>query len=160
MPSTYDTILDRPTLKSLAVRSEIAGRMGVKLASGEDPGPLDVGNPRVQRAIEAAFGERFVPEVVAALKRRATEAATPASAPAASPPPDFYRGLAERMIAETDVPAPPLAQLAAARRDAIITELTGPGAMPKARVTPGETRAADPVGDKTVRLKLQLGPVE
>ena len=80
VPPTYAAGEDTPALKSLAVRTEIVRRMGVELAAGEDPGPIDVANPRVQRAIEAVFSQRYAPEVLDVLKRRAVEAAAPAGA--------------------------------------------------------------------------------
>ncbi|MCW5642981.1 MAG: DUF748 domain-containing protein, partial [Rhodoferax sp.] len=68
---------DTPVLQSLVVRTEIARRMGLELAPGEDPGPIDAANPRVPAAVEAAFGARYAPSVFDALKRRALEAVAP-----------------------------------------------------------------------------------
>ena len=174
VPPTYDSGLDRPALKSLAVRSEIVRRMGVKLADEDDPGALDVDNPRVQRAIEEALGDRYAPEVVAALKRRAGEAVAPtasaapasaASAPAAVVPlpASFYRGLLDRMINETEVPTPRLAALAASRGQAIVDELTAAGGVPATRVALGRTQEGGQVAAgeaRAVQLHLELGAVE
>ena len=66
---------DTPVLQSLAVRSEIALRMGLKLEANEDPGPIDAANPRVPAAVKAAFSARYAPAVFEALAQRAVEQA-------------------------------------------------------------------------------------
>ena len=81
---------DTPVLQSLAVRGDIARHMGLTLAPGEDPGPIDVANPRAALAVEAAFRARYAPAVLELLKQRAmpqpdTSAAVAAAASEASP---------------------------------------------------------------------------
>lgn len=80
----FATAQDSSALQSLLVRSEIVRRMGLEVLAGEDPGPIDAANPRVPPAVEAAFSERYAPQVLAALKERAL----PKQAPAAAPLPD------------------------------------------------------------------------
>ena len=165
---TYDGTLDGPALKSLAVRSDIARRMGIALAPGEDPGALDVANPRVQKAVEAAFAEQYAPEVLAALKQRAApEAATPAAS--ASPvnadakqttaavlPAAFYQGLIERLIAETAIPGQHFEQLATARGAAIVDELHAAQGASAGQVVLGKIHEAQPGGGSVVTLRLDL----
>ncbi len=117
VPPTFAAAQDTPALKSLAVRSEIVKRMGIELARGEDPGPIDVSNARTQRAIESAFSTHYAPEVLAVLKRRAIEAtapapAAPATASAGSPPtiaPPQARPTPQKTTPERapPVPSPP-----------------------------------------------------
>ncbi len=133
---------DTPVLKSLAMRSEIARRMGLQLAPGEDPRPIDAANPRVPAAVEAAFGARYAPTVFDALKQRAVAAMTPASVAVIAAPPDFHEGLTARMISEH--PA----------TDAMLAKL-GPG-VPIARVRMGELRKATVATKSVVPLKLEL----
>jgi hypothetical protein len=174
VPPTYSAEHDAPALKSRAVRTAIVRRMGVELPAGEDPGPLDAANARTQGAIEAVFSERYAPEVLAALKRRALESVPPpASAPApaaagaatsnqpktespAAPPPEFYGMLVERMIIEEPVSEPMLEQLAGRRSEAIVRELTIEGGVPSARVVVGEPRKAANPSDKAVTVRLEL----
>ena len=78
----YAIAQDTPVLQSLAVRSEIVGRMGLEVVPGEDPGPIDAANPRAAAAIEAAFSARFAPAVLDLLKQRASVVAPPSAAPA------------------------------------------------------------------------------
>ena len=163
VPPTYAEAEDAPALKSLAVHSDIVRRMGLDLAPGEDPGPIDTASPEVQRAIEGAFRLHYAPEVLAALKQRALEAAAPAAipvqpSPTQSPrlPPEFYDSLIERMIAQQPVSAPVLAGLALRRGEAIVRELTTVGGLPPARVVLGEARAATAADGEAVTLRLAL----
>lgn len=188
----YSTQHDTPVLQSLAVRSDIAVRMGLEVSPGEDPGPIDAANPRVAPAVEAAFSARYAPAVLQALKQRAVSrpdaTASPASqagaseavptadpkeagtdtsattAPAATgqpakpakPPPAFYQGLIDRMVAEHTVTEPMLAQLAARRAAAVVEALTGEGGVAPARVVTGEAHDAAQATNTVVPLKLEL----
>ena len=179
VPPTYAPAEDTAALKSLAVRTDIARRIGGELPPGEDPGPIDTSNPRVQRAVEAAFSQRYGPEVLADLKRRAVEATAPAGAPPApegpptrpsQPGPDksvatgalptlpaaFHQRLVDRMIAEAPFAAILLAQLADRRGEAVVRELTTVSGAPAARVVLGERRGATDTDDKVVALRLEL----
>ncbi len=168
---TYAPAADTAALKSYAVRADIVRRMGMEQRAGEDPGPLDAGNPRVQKAVEAAFGEHYAPAVFAELKSRAAQAsAVPAQAATAATPAEgadvppqvkalrvFYRGLIDRMIRDAPVTEQTLLQLATRRSDAIVRELTTVGGVPAARSAPGEARKAEGEDLRTVELKLELG---
>ena len=105
---------DRPVLQSLVVRTEIARRMGLELAPGEDPGPIDAANPRVPAAVEAAFGARYAPSVFDALRQRALEAARPSTAPAAGGAADASAVAAPAAAAAPATPAASAAKPAAA----------------------------------------------
>ena len=155
VPQTYAAEADGPVLQSLAVRSEIARGMGIKLAPGEDPGPIDTANPRAQRAVQVAFQKRYAPEVLAALKGRALEAAGGDAEPAKVPP-AFYQGLVDKMVAEEPVPPQALETLAASRSEAIVREITTSGGVPAARVMPGKLIKATDASDKAVTLRLEL----
>ncbi|MGB2902650.1 MAG: DUF748 domain-containing protein [Candidatus Dechloromonas phosphoritropha] len=146
VPPTHSVETDTAALKSLAVRSDIVGRMGLELQPGEDPGPVDAANPRAQVAIEAAFSERYAPEVLALVKQRAL-----ATAPTA-----FYQGLLERMIKEQPVSDEALAQLASQRGEAIVAEMTSIDGVDVKRVLPGKPRQASAASDKAVTLQLEL----
>jgi|GEM_PF-1224724 len=182
----YSTKHDTPALQSLAVRSDIAVRMGLEVASGKDPGPIDAANPRVAPAAEAAFSARYAPAVLEALKQRAmpkpdatasvrssaepstavptadpkkagtttSVAATPVAP--AQPPPAFYQGLIDRMVAEQAVTEPMLAQLATRRAGAVVKALTGEGGVKQSRVVTGEVQDVAQATDTVVPLKLEL----
>lgn len=171
VPPVYATEPDTLALKSLTVRSDVTRRMGIELAAGEDPGPVDAANPRARQAIEQAFSARYAPEVFAALKSRALAepaASSPAStAPAAGPespaavaPPGpgtaFYQDLLERLIRDEPISEEMLAALATRRSEAIIAELTTSGGVPPTQVQAGKVGQAAEGSDKAVGLKLEL----
>ncbi|WP_210542196.1 DUF748 domain-containing protein [Rhodoferax sp. PAMC 29310] len=174
VPPTRSDDFDTPVLKSLAVRRDIITAMGITLAPGEDPGPVDVANARTQKAVEAVFSTRYAPEVLAALKARAMQAVNgPADAPqppttnaatgapiAANAPPQpptaFYQGLLDRLLSEQPVSDEALAQLATQRSDAIVTELTQTLGVSGARTSVGKAETAAAADPQSVTLKLQL----
>ena len=55
---SYDPVADKVALQELATRRDVAKEMGLKLASNEQPGPINLNNPKVQSAIEALAKER------------------------------------------------------------------------------------------------------
>jgi hypothetical protein len=54
----YDEALDKPALQELATRRDVLNDMGIKLNDGEQPGPLDLNNVKVQSSIENLLKER------------------------------------------------------------------------------------------------------
>jgi len=140
--------LDGPALKSLAVRGAIVRGAGVTLAPGEAPGPIDTADPKVQRAIETLFGQRYAPDVLQALKTRAGAKGLDGA---------FYQGLIDRMISEEALPDEALAQLAARRAEAVVRELTTTTrGLPAERVTLAEPRKVEAAQGKAVALRLEL----
>lgn len=157
VPSTYAEAADAAAMKSEAVRADILQRMGMTLRAGEDPGPLDASNPRVQGAVEAAFAERHGAAVFSELKSRAQETTPPATASGANPMRVFYRGLIDRLIRDATVTEQALAQLGARRSAGIVRELTTVEGVPAARAVAGAPRKAEGANSRTVTLKLELG---
>ena len=51
--------IDRPVLKESRLRRAVAEKMGVKLAAGEDAGPISTANPKSQAALEGLYAQRF-----------------------------------------------------------------------------------------------------
>lgn len=72
----YSPEADGLELKALNVRRSVAARLGIRLAEGEDPGPLDFGNPTVQGAVEALFKEKFGSKVLEEVRRSVEEGTT------------------------------------------------------------------------------------
>ena len=173
VPPTSSTTFDTPVLKSLTVRRDIVTAMGITLAPGEDPGPVDVANARTQKALEAVFSTRYAPEVLTAVKARAVQAiAPPAEVPPATtdaatgaptapvaatqPPTAFYQGLLDRLLAEQPVSDEALTRLATQRSDAIVKELTQTLGVASARTSMGKAETATAADARSVTLKLQL----
>lgn len=76
---------DTAALRSRIMRAEIAQRMGLDVEPGEDPGPIDVANPRVPAAVDAAFNARYAPAVLDMLKQRAMHDLPPQLATTSAP---------------------------------------------------------------------------
>lgn len=137
----YDPAADRRALQEQAIRSEAAAVAGVKLASGEAPGPVDVNHYKVQTWLEdryiALAGKEAYQKLRASFRPKDASAASrvlesqlverlgrqfktrdegPASA--------FHAELLERLTRETKIPDDALIELARTRgtamRDALI----------------------------------------
>ena len=54
----YDPAQDKPALQELATRRDVADEMGLQLKEGEAAGPIDLNNPKVQRAVENLLKDR------------------------------------------------------------------------------------------------------
>jgi hypothetical protein len=59
VPGQYSEAADGAVLKTRLVRAEIAKRAGVKLESGEDLGPVDLGDRAVRSALRGLYADRF-----------------------------------------------------------------------------------------------------
>jgi len=132
---TIAATADREAIQSLNVRRAVLARASIKLEVGESPGPLDVGNPRMQQAIEALFVDRFglpaVRDLRASLAKptavtpsSASEStASPQAASAASQASRIARTMADRLIETTEVSDAELNELGRRRAAAIVNEL-------------------------------------
>lgn len=50
---SYDPILDSRALQETAIRRQVLAEMGVELAPEQAPGPIDLTNPKAQKAVDA-----------------------------------------------------------------------------------------------------------
>ncbi|RPI44344.1 MAG: hypothetical protein EHM59_13095 [Betaproteobacteria bacterium] len=115
----YSPGADGPALQSIAARRAVLTRAGIKLEPGESPGPLDFGNARIQKAIEAQFVDQFglpaARDLRAGLAKRPATRATGESIAANTPigesstpadvPPTENAKPAETPVAEDPTPA-------------------------------------------------------
>ena len=144
---TYAVAGDREAMKSLAMRRAVLARAGIKLEPGESPGPLDVGSPRMQQAIDALYVERFglpaARDLRASLVKPApgddaqktkpepsAEPATPASRQAVR----IARTMSNQLMESTEVPDGELAELGKRRAAAISSELQSGAKIDSARL--------------------------
>jgi len=81
-PGQFSESADGAALRTRAVRVEIAARAGIKLAPGEEPGPLDIQGRAVRSAMRDLYAERFGKAELDKLKAEA-ERGGPAPAVAA-----------------------------------------------------------------------------
>jgi hypothetical protein len=144
----FDTAADTPALKEATLRWMVANRMGAKLAPGEPPPPLDLSHDRTQKMLDTLVAEASTREQQA--KLRETHAKDG----------DHGRGLAEARAAflreKTVVSETDLKELAQARGEAAVRELTEAFKADPARVSAAPGGKAD-AGGKTVTTKLELG---
>ena len=155
----YAEKLDRAALQSDAVRREIATRSGIKLAPGEDPGPVDYANPRTQRAIETLFVDRNSSAAARDLRaQQKTSAAQSAGSakPAASTDADIARVMTQQLLGAQPVPDNELTALAKRRGDVITAELKEAGKIDPARLDTAQPNAVDAGSDRSVTTALEL----
>lgn len=151
---SYATSVDREALKSLAVRRAVLTRAGIKLDPGESPGPLDIGNARMQQAIDALYVESFgnpaARDLRASLSKpaptqpQAAEGAKPPANPAALQAIRVARAMADRLIEAAPVSDAELGELAKRRGAAVLTELRDAGKVDSIRLGSAEPKSVEP----------------
>lgn len=181
VPGQYNQPVDGAALRAQALRRVVLARADIKLAAGEQPGPLDMGQRKVRGALRDLYAERFGAAELDQQKKAAEAAAGPAAgAAAAGADPAqkklpilqrlgklvqgepqvadataFYAKLQERLEQKQPLPDDALPQLGARRAAAILAALKGEGVDAAA----AHTTAPEPVEASTgkpVALKLGL----
>jgi hypothetical protein len=134
---------DRQALRQRAMRAAVAEKLGRKAVPGEEPTPLNLGEARTQRALEQIFVERnsegaLAAFVVETAKKRGKEVerVNPllVLVGRASADVSFYEALFRRLEQAVTVADDALRQLADARAQAVIGNLSGVHAMPATRL--------------------------
>lgn len=168
----YDTAADRRALQDAAMRREAAAVAGVKLAAGEDPGPVDVGNYKVQTWLEDRYakevGKDDYEKLRAGYKDKDAGAATRVmetefmerlgrrlSTREGGPPSAFHAELLDRLARRVPVGDDALVALAQERAKAMREAMVKHG-LAEERVAVGAP-AAHPVKEKMVESALVLG---
>jgi hypothetical protein len=172
--------IDRPVLKENQLRRAVAEKMGIKLAAGEDAGPISTANPKSQAALEALYAQRFSEAEWNSLNAKWRQAnpdkkveggtgkmmsrlkglfkkeeALSADDLAQLKDADLHAMLYQRLLDKENVPDEVLKKLAQSRGEAALKGLTAAGA-PVERVTLGEAQAVEASG-REVQAKLELG---
>ncbi len=177
VPGQYNEQVDGAALRAQALRRVVLARADIKLAAGEQPGPLDMGQRKVRGAMRDLYAERFGAAELDKEKKAAEAAAGPAVAaadsaqkklpilqrlgklvqgePQVADATAFYAKLQERLEQKQPLPADALPQLGAKRAAAILAALKGEGVDAAA----AHTSAPEPVdasAGKPIALKLGL----
>ncbi|SMP53277.1 DUF748 domain-containing protein [Noviherbaspirillum suwonense] len=135
---------DEAALRSLAARRALLGRMGVKLAADEEPGPVDTAGPDVQKAIVALYRERFPGE---------------APQPAADVTPEAWHAqLLDKLIAAQPLPQDALAALQK-ERGSMVREQLVKSSLPESRIALGKPEQATGAQDGDIATRLELVPL-
>lgn len=86
VPGQYSEEADGAALKAHAVRLEVAKRAGIKLNTGEEPGPLDLGDRAVHKALRGLYAERFGAAELDRQQKAAEEGVTSSAAASSGEP--------------------------------------------------------------------------
>jgi hypothetical protein len=176
----WSTEVDRPVLKENQLRRAVAEKMGIKLAPGEDAGPISTANPKSRTALEALYAQRFSEAEWLSLNAKWRQAnpdkkpesgagkmvsrlkglfkkEEPISAEdlAQLKDVDLHGLLYQRLLDKETVSDAVLQQLAQRRGEAALNGLVAAGA-PAERVKLGEAQAVEASG-REVQAKLELG---
>lgn len=168
----YDTQADRRALQEAAMRREAAALAGVQVAAGEDPGPVDVGNYKVQTWLEDRYaqgaGKEEYQKLRASHKDKDAGAVTRVmesellerlgrrlSTRDGGPPSAFHAELLERLTRQVQVADEALVALAQARANAMRESIVKQG-LAQERVAVAAP-APHAVKDKMVESPLKLG---
>lgn len=147
----FDAAADKAALQELATRRDVLNEMGLKLKEGEQPGPLDLNNVKVQSAVENLLKDRKG-------EKRNLKAFDAVKDFFRKPKPEDlpkYATMLDQLKATANVTDADLIALAQARAAAIQGYLVQNAGMEPARVNllePGKT-----TGDgKTIPIKMEL----
>ncbi|MFO7749299.1 MAG: DUF748 domain-containing protein [Desulfobacteraceae bacterium] len=168
----FDPVKDGDALKSMAIRHEIAGRAGRVVGPNEDAGPMDMGNPLVQLAMEKMVTERISADALAAARESAAKRAAVTDKEAdktaqkegekqaepltADQSRELYTALLQKLVESQRVTKTRLNELARDRAEAITQEFVEAGTIDERRLTVLEPSAAEEKDDKTVPSELTL----
>jgi hypothetical protein len=148
----YDAAADRRALQEQAIRRDVAQRMGLKLAPEEQPGPVDLHNPKVQSAVFQLAQERGPDArkrgVLGKLKDY-LEIAKPED-------PAAYESMLQQLKDGVNVPESALQGLANARAASVQQYLQQSAGFAPSRLAQSAIDAVNGDG-QAVPLKLNLG---
>jgi uncharacterized protein involved in outer membrane biogenesis len=161
----YQEALDGKSLRAEKVRRELAAAMNVKLASGEEPGPVAFDNAKTQRALEKLMAERAgkdaMAEFTAQFEKRAGRKAVrvnPALALFGKGTEDreFYEALYRRVVELHPLPGAELQALGKQRAAAVSQALVKDAGVDAARVALGKAEATGEAPQDTIETRLRL----
>jgi hypothetical protein len=143
----YASAADTRAIQTQWIRRDVAQGMGLKLAADEAPGPVDLTNPKAQKAVLALAKARLKPELLKQIKADYDKPKTDGSS--------LDSTLLEQLTLQIPVTDAELQRLAQQRGDAIKQVLLASG------VTSDHLSVAAAVAgsaaDQTVNTKLSLG---
>ena len=164
----YHKDSDSRALRAQAVRADLAVREGLKLAPGEDPGPVGFDNAKTQRALElmleARAGGDAVAQFTGAYRKTAGR-----EAPRVNPvlavmgrgagDRELYVAMHQRLIELQPLEDKALPELAKSRADSIIRAFTTRLKFDPARLGSKPAAAAEETVKNGVPLKLSFEPM-
>lgn len=166
---TYHTQNDSRGLRTQTVRADLANREGLKLAPGEDPGPIGFDSAKVQRALELMLNERAGGDAAAqfatAFQKTAGREAGRVNAALAlmgrgAGDRELYVAMHQKLIELQPLPPAALEDLAKARAAAITRALTNRFKLEPVRVGSKPPVALEETVKDGVPTKLSFEPIK
>ncbi|MBX3651095.1 MAG: DUF748 domain-containing protein [Burkholderiales bacterium] len=164
----YHKDSDSRALRALAVRADLATREGLKLAPGEDPGPVGFDNAKTQRALEMMLEARAGGNAVAQFTETYRKTAG-REAPRVNPvlavmsrgagDRELYVAMHQRLIELQPLADSTLPELAQSRADSIVRAFTTRLKFDAARLGGKPAAAAEETIKNGVPLKLSFEPM-
>lgn len=140
---SYDASLDKRALQELALRRKVADEMGITTEAGQQPGPIDLTNPKVQKAIDSLRDDLTNKGLLKRLKEKFE-----------TPEAGHYEAAQEKLTQSIEVKESDLAQLAEQRGEAIRNALSAAG------IETQRIRINKPVAQKTGDSKTKSIPTK
>jgi hypothetical protein len=165
---TYHAQSDSLGLRTMAVRADLANREGLKLAPGEDPGPIGFDSAKVQRALENMLNERSGGDAAAqfasAFQKTAGREAGRVNAALAlmgrgAGDRELYVAMHKKLVELQPLPPTALEDLAKARAAAITNGFINRLKFDPARLTGKPPTATDETAKNGVPIKLSFEPI-
>jgi hypothetical protein len=143
---SYEVALDTRAIQEQTLRQKVAEEMGVKLEAGQKAGPIDLTNPKVQKAIDSLHDDLTNKGL---LKRLKDKFETPEAG--------HYEEAQEKLTQSIEVKESDLIKLAQARGEAIREVLVTAGiATERVRVEKAVTQKTSDKKANTTQTKLNL----
>lgn len=165
---SYHAQNDSRGLRTQAVRADLANREGLKLAPGEDPGPIGFDGAKVQRALENMLNERAGSEAAAqfaaAFQKSAGHETPRVNAALAlvgrgAGDRELYIAMHQKLIELQPLSPTALEDLAKARAATITNAFTKRFKFDPARLTGKPPTATDETVKNGVPMKLSFEPM-
>jgi hypothetical protein len=165
----FDPKVDGEALRTGRARHALAEQMGVKLAPGEDPGPIAFDSAKTQKApeklLEARSGDTAVADFEARYEKATGKKAKRANFAMAviglaSSATAFYQAIFKELVKLAPLTDNDLEELALSRAQEIIRELKTAAELDDTRVTVGTPGPAEKVSTKTVNTPFTLDVIK
>ncbi len=140
---SYETALDTRAMQENILRLKVAQEMGLKLAEGQQPGPIDISNPKTQSVIDDLYDTLTKKSLIKKLASKLEK-----------PKEGHYQEALEKLTISVEVSDTDLQTLAKSRGEAILKSLLVAGiSKDKVRI---DNVIKLGTGDKAINTKLTL----
>ncbi|MCW5575084.1 MAG: DUF748 domain-containing protein [Burkholderiales bacterium] len=165
----YHRESDGRALRTMAVRADLAAREGLKLASGEEPGPVGFDNAKTQRALEsmldARAGDSAAAQFAEAYRKSSGRDAPRVNIALAlvgrgAGDRELYVAMHRRLVELQPLADSAFAELGRARADAIMRAFTTRLKFDPSRLGTRPAEAVDETAKSGVPLKLAFEPLK